>query len=166
MRVGERRSRTPRSGVGVETPGSTSHSDVREDFAQQKRRAIHLPVPFKKLCPESTFRQINSRCFKTSVLTAFFICLALRAPHLSMGVDSLCVVALRFSTGGLRCSRSSALRAAVESTSKHINSRCFKTSVLTAFFICLALRAPHLSMCARLLRSKCRGDKVTGFSLK
>ena len=104
---------------------------------------IHLPPPFKKICPESTFRQINSRCFKTSVLTAFFICLALRATHLTMGVDSLWVVALRFSTGGLRCSRSSALRAAVESTSKHINSRCFKTFVLTAFFyLSCASRSP------------------------
>ena len=33
---------------------------------------IHLPPPLKRLCPESTFRQINSRCFKTFVLTAFF----------------------------------------------------------------------------------------------
>ena len=48
-------------------------------------------------------RDLNLRWFKTFVLTAFFICLALRATHLAMGVDPL-VVALRFSTKGLRCS--------------------------------------------------------------
>ncbi len=56
-------------------------------------------------------RDLNLRWFKTFVLTAFFICLALRATHLAMGVDPLQVVALRFSTKGLRCSRPSALRA-------------------------------------------------------
>ena len=109
------------------------------------------------MLPESSLRQIKERCFKTIVLTAFFICLgAMRHPS-SMGVDSCLVVALRFSTGGLRCSRSSAHSAAVESTSHHhfknilpesslrqIKERCFKTIVLTAFFICLGAMRPHL----------------------
>ena len=133
MRVGERRSRTPRSGVGVETPGSTSHSDVREDFAQQKRRAIHLPVTFKKLCPESTFRQINSRCFKTSVLTAFFyLSCASRSPSFdgsgSLVVGCLALLALRAAMlTHIRC-------AYVESTFLFFMGVEGKTSVLTAFF--------------------------------
>ena len=55
------------------------------------RRRIHLPVPFKKLCPESTFRQINSRCFKTSVLTAFFyLSCASRSPSFDGGGFLMC----------------------------------------------------------------------------
>ena len=98
------------------------------------RRRIHLPPPFEKNVPESTSRQINLRCFKASVLTAFFLFRCASRSHLAMGVDSLLLVALRFLPCGLRCSRSSALRAAVESTFLFFMGVEGKTSVLTAFF--------------------------------
>ena len=96
MRGGGRRSRAARSDAGVGPPGSTARSDVRER-SEGNPPPIIFEIRYRNLLVDKQKKTL----FQNFVLTAFFIYRSAARTHLAMGVDSLRVVALRFSCPGI-----------------------------------------------------------------